>query len=61
MAKVPILYGGSVEPENASSLIREGGVNGFLVGHASAGIDSLIGILKAVGPVKTSHARNKKH
>ncbi len=61
MAKVPILYGGSVEPENAGALIREGGVNGFLVGHASADVDSFIGILKAVGPVKTSHARNKKH
>ncbi len=46
--KVPILYGGSVEPENAASLIAEGGVNGFLVGHASADIDSFVEILKAV-------------
>jgi triosephosphate isomerase len=47
MARVPILYGGSVEPENAGALIREGGINGFLVGHASADIDSFIEILKA--------------
>ena len=47
MAKVPILYGGSVESENAGALIREGGINGFLVGRASTGIDSFIDILKA--------------
>lgn len=32
---VPILYGGSVEPDNAGMLIKETGVKGFLVGHAS--------------------------
>ncbi|MDB5266724.1 MAG: triosephosphate isomerase, triosephosphate isomerase [Parcubacteria group bacterium] len=31
---IPILYGGSVEGDNAKALI-ETGVNGFLVGHAS--------------------------
>lgn len=45
--KVPILYGGSVELENAAKLIAEGGINGFLVGHASADIDSFVEILKA--------------
>jgi triosephosphate isomerase len=45
--KVPILYGGSVEPENAPALIAEGGVSGFLVGHASAQIDSFLEIIKA--------------
>ena len=45
--KVPILYGGSVEPENAAKLIADGGVNGFLVGHASADIDSFVEILKS--------------
>ena len=33
--KVPILYGGSVEPTNAGTLLRETGIRGFLVGHAS--------------------------
>lgn len=33
--EVPILYGGSVEPLNASELMRNGFVDGFLVGHAS--------------------------
>jgi triosephosphate isomerase len=45
--KVPILYGGSVEPANAAALIKESGVSGFLVGHASADIDSFVEILKA--------------
>lgn len=43
--KVPILYGGSVEPENAAGLIADGGVNGFLIGHASASLDSFVSIL----------------
>ena len=45
--KVPILYGGSVEPSNAGSLIEEGDINGFLVGHASTEVDSFVEILKA--------------
>lgn len=45
--KVPILYGGSVEAENAPALIADGAVNGFLVGHASAELDSFVGILNA--------------
>lgn len=30
-----ILYGGSAEPNNVSALLREGDIQGFLVGHAS--------------------------
>jgi triosephosphate isomerase len=45
--KVPILYGGSVEGENAHALLTQGGVNGFLVGHASATLNSFVEILKA--------------
>jgi triosephosphate isomerase len=32
---VRIIYGGSVEESNAESLIKEGMISGFLVGHAS--------------------------
>ncbi len=32
---VPILYGGSVGPENADELLRDGNVDGFLVGSQS--------------------------
>ncbi|MBX4192326.1 triose-phosphate isomerase [Candidatus Parcubacteria bacterium] len=45
--KIPILYGGSAEPSNVGDLLKEGQVNGFLVGHASAEFDSFIQILKA--------------
>jgi triosephosphate isomerase len=44
--RVPILYGGSVEGGNARSLLTEGDVQGFLVGHASAILDSFVDILK---------------
>ena len=33
--RVPILYGGSVEPANAGILFSETSIRGFLVGHAS--------------------------
>ncbi|MCR4274707.1 MAG: triose-phosphate isomerase [Candidatus Campbellbacteria bacterium] len=32
---IPILYGGSVEPSNINPIVREGAVQGVLVGHAS--------------------------
>ena len=44
--KVSILYGGSVEGENAKQLLKEGGVHGFLVGRASAHVESFLEILK---------------
>lgn len=44
--RVPILYGGSVEPANVPRLISERGISGFLVGHASADAESFIEILK---------------
>lgn len=34
-SEIPILYGGSVEAVNANSLMRDGFMDGFLVGHAS--------------------------
>lgn len=46
--KVPILYGGSVETENAKTLLQEGGVAGFLVGHASTDAEKFIELLKTL-------------
>lgn len=43
-----ILYGGSVEPENAGAIMQHGNVNGFLVGHASLVPERFSAILKAV-------------
>ena len=45
--RTAVLYGGSVEEENADILLSEGGVSGLLVGHASTDLDSFLPILKA--------------
>jgi len=45
--RIPILYGGSVEAENAAALLKEGAVNGFLVGHASASLETFLPILNS--------------
>jgi triosephosphate isomerase (TIM) len=42
-----ILYGGSVEAENASEIVRIGNVDGFLVGHASLDPLQFSAILKS--------------
>jgi len=34
-ASIPLLYGGSVKPENAAELMKTPGVDGALVGGAS--------------------------
>ncbi len=46
-ATVKILYGGSVEAENATDIIEKGNVDGFLVGHASLVPERFGQILKA--------------
>jgi triosephosphate isomerase len=47
---VPILYGGSVKPDNAAELLAEEDVDGALVGGASLEIDSFIAICRAAAP-----------
>jgi triosephosphate isomerase len=42
-----VLYGGSVNPDNAESLVRDGDVDGFLVGGASLKAESFYAILRA--------------
>ncbi len=46
-AASPILYGGSVKPENAKGLASIQDVDGFLVGGASLEVSSFLGILRA--------------
>jgi triosephosphate isomerase (TIM) len=41
---VPVLYGGSVKPENAAALMTQPDVDGALVGGASLDVDSLVAI-----------------
>lgn len=43
---IPILYGGSMKPSNADSLLKLKNVNGGLIGGASLKSDDFIGIIK---------------
>ena len=45
--EIPLLYGGSVKPDNASEIINTENVNGALVGGASLKIEDFEGIAKA--------------
>jgi triosephosphate isomerase (TIM) len=47
---VPVLYGGSVKPENASELLAEPDVDGALVGGASLDVDSFAAVCLAASP-----------
>lgn len=49
---VKILYGGSIESQNAGELIKNGEIQGLLVGHASLVPEEFKEILKAVEGVK---------
>ena len=48
-ADVPLLYGGSVKPENAAELLSAADVDGVLVGGASLDPASFAGIARAAG------------
>ncbi len=45
-ARAQVLYGGSVEPEDARSLTAASGIDGVLVGHASADSRQFASIIK---------------
>lgn len=48
---VPILYGGSVNEENAESYIREGEVQGLLVGRTSLDPQKFVNLLKKIDKI----------
>lgn len=48
-AATPILYGGSVKPENAPELLRSPDVDGLLVGGSSLKVNAFLSIVKAAG------------
>ena len=48
LTKVAILYGGSVSAKNATELIRESAVDGFLVGGASLRATEFVSIINSV-------------
>jgi triosephosphate isomerase len=47
---VPVLYGGSVKPENAAELAAQPDVDGALVGGASLDVESFASICRAATP-----------
>jgi triosephosphate isomerase len=48
---VPVLYGGSVKPDNAAILLGQPGVDGALVGGASLELESFIAICRAAANI----------
>jgi triosephosphate isomerase len=47
---VPVLYGGSVKPDNAAELLSQPSVDGALVGGASLDLDSFLAVCLAGSP-----------
>jgi triosephosphate isomerase len=47
LLEVPVLYGGSVKPDNAAELLGQADVDGALVGGASLDVDSFTAICQA--------------
>ena len=47
LLEVPVLYGGSVKPENAEELLAQEGVDGALVGGASLEVESFTAICQS--------------
>jgi triosephosphate isomerase len=50
---VPVLYGGSVKPDNAEELLAQPDVDGALVGGASLEVDSFVEICRAAAPIRS--------
>jgi triosephosphate isomerase (TIM) len=50
LLEVPVLYGGSVKPDNAAELLAQPDVDGALVGGASLELDSFTAICRAGAP-----------
>jgi triosephosphate isomerase len=49
----PVLYGGSVKPENADELLSRAGVDGALVGGASLEVDSFTAICESAARIRS--------
>ena len=50
--QVPLLYGGSVNPENVAGFVREESVHGALVGGASLNADQFVEIVRITADIK---------
>jgi triosephosphate isomerase (TIM) len=54
LVDVPVLYGGSVKPENAAELLAEEGIDGALVGGASLDVESFSAICQTAAELSRS-------
>jgi triosephosphate isomerase (TIM) len=50
---LPVLYGGSVKPDNADELLAQPAVDGALVGGASLDIDSFTAICRSAARTRS--------
>ncbi|MDQ2983550.1 MAG: triose-phosphate isomerase [Actinomycetota bacterium] len=50
---VPVLYGGSVKPDNAEELLSQPAIDGALVGGASLEVDSFTAICQAAATIRS--------
>lgn len=46
ISNIPVLYGGSVNSKNVASIIRDGKVDGVLVGRESVNVDTLVEFIR---------------
>jgi triosephosphate isomerase len=53
LCDVPVLYGGSVKPENAEELLTQPDVDGALVGGASLDVDSFTAICQTAARIRS--------
>jgi triosephosphate isomerase (TIM) len=51
LCDVPVLYGGSVKPENAGEILSQPDVDGALVGGASLEVDSFTAICQTAARI----------
>jgi len=53
LVDVPVLYGGSVKPENADELLSQAAVDGALVGGASLEVESFTAICQSAAHIRS--------
>jgi len=53
LVDVPVLYGGSVKPENADELLSQTDVDGALVGGASLEVESFTAICQSAARIRS--------
>ena len=51
---MPLLYGGSVKPDNAADLFREPDIDGGLIGGASLDAEAFAAIVRAAAEVPSN-------